>query len=974
MDRIRKLLAVLKTRPARKLTIVSTILTVVIALILFLGSFLIITVNEVLLLEGSIEALPQLMDERARELKSQYTVYRNDYIARGELATLLYNDYSTLGTGERLELVRKNVEALDVTLLDSEGKLVASTSQSAPSKAVSNAYAAIDADPQPLYDPNLDGINSKMDDADGYVPETDSMPMVYDGRTNDGYILMVEFDYASFGKLLNESSSYESFCQRALAGMEGYAFIRGDDGLISGYPSEGLVGGDDEKLKADIEQAFAKEGLEFDLDDDVDTATVYTLGDIKGELHLLVVPPVSMLNAEFMLAIPVASFTKSMIMCDLAILVLVVVGYILFSRYATRSFRKYPIKEEDKRLHARQARKQTWMGALVMIVATGVLASMLLMLEGRSNTAELTMTEQETIKYETEARSLRKSSINSEYSKRYTTRAAALAQLLSDYPEMRTREALQRFSSAIQADYLMLLDKSGNELLSSNSYTGFSINDEKSGALQEWRPVLQGYEQVETPTQKNPVTGEYERTIATLVKDKDGLADGVLIMCINDDEYMKEIGDASLEGVVNSFTPRKGQVVGVVDNESGLFVAHTTKEMIGELAENYLDKNVLGRDYEGYSVYAGTDSYISGVSTDGKTTLVISSSNGSNGARKLNWYMVIAILVLMLLIFYPAAASLCSKYARICPDEKGPQVKGHPMMLFYHGYVTYIAVLALVALLGSAFGFWTEFGYVFSGKWTAGVHLFSIWMALFIFAIFSYITRWLHRIIGSIDEKVYTHTRTFAHLVDSLVTYAITIIMTVLILSVLGVDTAAIIGSVSIVSIAIGMGTQDLVKDIVAGLFLVFEGMISVGDIVEIGGWRGRVTDMGIRTTEITNEHNDVKILTNSKIGDVVNLSKKKTLCTEEFVLPRTVEVDEVPHLVDGYIEAAVESIPEIKDSIELDEITSITEDSYTVRLVYTVNEADRESATIRLRNAMKLLLEAKDAEGDANAQGENKS
>ena len=140
---------------------------------------------------------------------------------------------------------------------------------------------------------------------------------------------------------------------------------------------------------------------------------------------------------------------------------------------------------------------------------------------------------------------------------------------------------------------------------------------------------------------------------------------------------------------------------------------------------------------------------------------------------------------------------------------------------------------------------------------------------------------------------------------------------------------------------------------------LIFENTIGVGDIVEIGGWRGRVTDMGIRTTEITNDSNDVKIITNSRIGDVINLSRTKTACTEEFVLPRTVEVAELPNLVASYIEAICEKLPEIDESLELDEITKITEDSYTVRLSYLVNEADRESVTIRLRNEMLLLLEA---------------
>lgn len=155
---------------------------------------------------------------------------------------------------------------------------------------------------------------------------------------------------------------------------------------------------------------------------------------------------------------------------------------------------------------------------------------------------------------------------------------------------------------------------------------------------------------------------------------------------------------------------------------------------------------------------------------------------------------------------------------------------------------------------------------------------------------------------------------------------------------------------------------------------LHFEGTLSVGDIVEVGSWRGRVTDMGVRTTEITNDQNDVKIFTNSKIGEVVNLSKVKTACTEEFTIPRTVEVSKLPDLVSEYIEKVVEDVPEIKDSLELKEITSITDDSYSVSLSYLVNESDREPVTIRLRNAMLSLVnqaDARDAKATTEVQAE---
>ena len=90
-----------------------------------------------------------------------------------------------------------------------------------------------------------------------------------------------------------------------------------------------------------------------------------------------------------------------------------------------------------------------------------------------------------------------------------------------------------------------------------------------------------------------------------------------------------------------------------------------------------------------------------------------------------------------------------------------------------------------------------------------------------------------------------------------------------------GVDTAALIASAGMVSIAVGMGARELVTDILAGIFMLLEGSLHVGDTVQVGGWEGVVTDMGIRTTRITNADGEVKILNNSHISDVVNKNCK---------------------------------------------------------------------------------------------------
>ncbi len=959
MNLLKNIADVLRVPPARKLTIRSVILTAVIATIVFLGSMLIVTINEVLLLESTVSSLPEHLEARTAQLQTQYDVYKNDYIARGELAVILYDEYKELETSERLELALKSTNAENVTLLDGQGKVVATTATDKLSPSISGAYAAMNNSSAPLFDSNIKSLDvQEVLDDDGYVPETDSMPMIFNGRTNDGNILMAEFDYTAFGKVIADQKSNIDLCKYALGDMAGYCFMKTEGGEIIGYPFDELSDSDKERLIAKAGECFERQGIVLNLNRK-NFATTYTLGILLGQPYLLAKLPSFAFGNEFMLAVPLSRYISSIIMCDLAILVLVVFGYVIFSRYATNSFRLKPNSETEKDLYDKRARRQTRSGVLTMLTVTCVISIMLLTLESMSRVAELTIEQRVIIVDEAEHLAERESELSKEYSKRYTTKARAIARLLSDHPELRNRETLQRLSKATQVEYLMLFDKLGSELFASNTYTGFSVGNERSGSLPEWRPVLQGLEQIETPSKKNKSTGAYERTIATLITDTNGLADGMLVMVVNDDEYTSQVGDSNLEGVVNSYVPRTGQTICVIDNEEGTFLAHTNPEMIGEKAEYYLNTSVFGRDYEGYTNYAGLNVYVSGSSTNGKTLLVVTGNVGMGDLPGSINLCVVAIIVVLLAIFFcPKAATLCSEYAEQRTDVKKPKKGSNPLLLFSLGYGSYLVLLALVTYMGAIYGFWQSFSYVHSGNWAGGIHLFSLWYATFALAVVLFVAEVLHVLIRNMEDGGTSRAKTYARLAQSFITYGLSIFTVIMVLQAFGVDTTAIIGSVSIISIAIGMGAQDLVKDVVAGIFFTFEGTFAVGDIVEIGGWRGRVTNMGIRATEITNESNDVKIINNSRIGDVINLSRVKTLCTEEFELPRTVEPHEVQKLVGKYIERVVKEVPEVADTLEMSELVSISESSYTVRLSYSVNEADRESVTIRLRNTMMILLE----------------
>ena len=75
----------------------------------------------------------------------------------------------------------------------------------------------------------------------------------------------------------------------------------------------------------------------------------------------------------------------------------------------------------------------------------------------------------------------------------------------------------------------------------------------------------------------------------------------------------------------------------------------------------------------------------------------------------------------------------------------------------------------------------------------------------------------------------------------------------------------------SILSLALSLGAQDLIKDILAGLAIVFDGSFHIGDVVEIGGTAGVVQEIGVRATKLTVEGNNTLYINNSEISRVLN-------------------------------------------------------------------------------------------------------
>lgn len=115
--------------------------------------------------------------------------------------------------------------------------------------------------------------------------------------------------------------------------------------------------------------------------------------------------------------------------------------------------------------------------------------------------------------------------------------------------------------------------------------------------------------------------------------------------------------------------------------------------------------------------------------------------------------------------------------------------------------------------------------------------------------------------------------RTINSLIKNLIKYIIAVIVVIAILNVYGINTISLVAGLSIVGAVLGLAFEDLVKDLIAGVTIIFDNHYEVGDYISVNGFLGEVVSVGLKTTKIKSYNGDVKIINNSAFNEVINYS-----------------------------------------------------------------------------------------------------
>ncbi|MBQ4509255.1 MAG: mechanosensitive ion channel family protein [Clostridia bacterium] len=226
-----------------------------------------------------------------------------------------------------------------------------------------------------------------------------------------------------------------------------------------------------------------------------------------------------------------------------------------------------------------------------------------------------------------------------------------------------------------------------------------------------------------------------------------------------------------------------------------------------------------------------------------------------------------------------------------------------------------------------------------------------------IYIIIVYAVCRIIRIVFSARMKKSNRSKTVLSLLDGFVKYACAIAIIILILKACGVDTTALVASVGVLTLVVGLGAQPLIADIIAGIFIIFEDEYHVGEIVTINDFRGTVTEIGIRSTKLLDAAGNIKIINNSAIGDVINLSRELSLAVVDCDFPYTVPVEVVENILKDNFEAIAKNIPAIKEGPYYKGVCMFKDSNVTIKIVAKCFEDDRFQVERDMNREYRRLL-----------------
>jgi len=207
------------------------------------------------------------------------------------------------------------------------------------------------------------------------------------------------------------------------------------------------------------------------------------------------------------------------------------------------------------------------------------------------------------------------------------------------------------------------------------------------------------------------------------------------------------------------------------------------------------------------------------------------------------------------------------------------------------------------------------------------------------------------------QARLMQRTRTIASVLGNLATWGLMFTVISVVLSEAGVSPGAIFAGAGILGAGLGFGAQSLVRDLISGLFIVFEDQYGVGDSVDLGQASGVVESVGLRVTQVRDLEGTLWFVRNGEIVRVGNQSQGWARVVIDVALEYNTNIEKAQEA----LTRAAKSLTNKKSLIgpaEVWGINALSGEQVIVRLVQKTKPEDKDTLARELRKLVKAELD----------------
>ena len=222
-----------------------------------------------------------------------------------------------------------------------------------------------------------------------------------------------------------------------------------------------------------------------------------------------------------------------------------------------------------------------------------------------------------------------------------------------------------------------------------------------------------------------------------------------------------------------------------------------------------------------------------------------------------------------------------------------------------------IVILVVVALFAYALfaGENSVWYYSFHGEWERGFNLYSLISCVMIVTVLFISKMVIHKLLFLIARASGSRGETICHLLNSFSAYAFAIAGVFLCLAGCGVNTRALSLTGGVVGVVFGIGCQNIVADILAGILMTFEGVARAGDFVSYNDRYGVILSIGVRTTKLK-WFSEITIVRNNDFKNYIYMPSEKQ---DRVITTLNIDLKESLERVEDILN---EELPKIHDKL----------------------------------------------------------